>query len=160
SVRESPDGASRLARAFESFVLGLGGWPLSDERRITAAELPGVLARGEPLAYIAHEPNDDSSAAIKSRILAELDDVLDCIKAFYAEMDSQLHGIDHDEPIPDWEDWTLKLRNLLRPFFHRWDKAEGRFPPERRHRLSNEALLDVPLVVAEPELLVVARLGV
>jgi hypothetical protein len=128
-VLKRPDGEAMLRRACQGFVLGLGGWSLSDER-------------GDQIVCVAHDPDDKSTEARKARICAEYEDVLASIEAFYSEMDRQLPG-DHDEEVPDWEDWTFKLKARLHPFFRRWDIAKGRVPPERRSGLSKDTLFDV-----------------
>jgi hypothetical protein len=128
-VLKRPDGEAMLRRACQGFVLGLGGWSLSDER-------------GDQIVCVAHDQDDESTEARNARILAEYEDVLAAIEAFYGEMDRQLPG-DHDEEVPDWEDWTLKLKARLHPFFRRWDQAMGRVPPERRSSLSKDALFDL-----------------
>jgi hypothetical protein len=141
NVLQKPNGAAMLARGFQAFVLGLAGWSVADEP-------------GDKIVYVAHDPSDESTKARNPRILAEYQDVLASIEAFYSEMDRKLPG-DHDEEVPDWEDWTLKLWSRLRPFFHRWDIAKGRIPPPQKR--PNVALA----LVAEAEAdVLTARLNV
>jgi hypothetical protein len=149
-VLQRPDGAARLARAFEGFVLGLGGWPLSDERVVSLEEAPAAVARGERVLAVSHDPDDDSLAARNARILAAREEVYESISALYEAMDDQ--NCDREEPIHNWANWTLRMKVQLQGFFWRLDKARGLVPPERRRGLPHDALFDVLLVV-EPEIL-------